>query len=486
MSMKNKGSKKYKYFLKNEKIKNTVSTKNIYYNFLKLNIQFIRFLIIGTINTVFSYGVYTLMLFVGIEYQFASLCAVISGVIFSFNTQGKFVFNNTNKKLFVRFTVCWFLIYLFNIFLIGKFISFGFNAYESGAITLIPVTLFSYLVQKLIVFRENKTPLDNSIILSQPNSPRLFMNTHLAIVVPCYNEEEVLPETNSRLLELMTSMQKIGLVSENSGIYYVDDGSRDRTWELISSFNAENPCIHGIKLSKNRGHQNALLAGIYSAEGDAIVSIDADLQDDINVIKEMVCRYNEGNEIIYGVRSSRKSDTFFKRFSAQLYYRVLKSMGVDLVYNHADYRLMSRRVIDCLRSYKEVNLFLRGIIPQLGFRTTTVCYERNERFKGESKYPLGKMLALAADGVTSFSVIPLRMITWLGLLVSLGSLAMVIWILIGKFAMHSTIPGWASSVLPIYFIGGIQLLSIGILGEYLSKIYMETKERPRYFIEKVI
>lgn len=480
--MKRTGSRKSKYFLRKKPIIRTKIPSPLN----KFNIQFIRFLIVGTIITGFSYGIYALLLFIGIEYKLANFGALLAGIVFGFKAHGKFVFNNVNNRLFPRFLLCWIIIYIFNILLIGKLIAFGFNAYESGAISLIPVTLFSYLVQKLIVFQTKKLQPNNSMPLSQPNSPRLFMNTHLAIVVPCYNEEEVLPETNSRLLELMTSMQKIGLVSENSGIYYVDDGSRDRTWELISSFNAENPCIHGIKLSKNRGHQNALLAGIYSAEGDAIVSIDADLQDDINVIKEMVCLYNEGNEIIYGVRSSRKRDTFFKRFSAQLYYRILKFMGVDLVYNHADYRLMSRRVIDCLRSYKEVNLFLRGIIPQLGFRTATVCYERNERFKGESKYPLGKMLALAADGVTSFSVIPLRMITWLGLLVSLGSLAMVIWILIGKFAMHSTIPGWASSVLPIYFIGGIQLLSIGILGEYLSKIYMETKERPRYFIEKVI
>lgn len=312
------------------------------------------------------------------------------------------------------------------------------------------------------------------------------MNIHLAIIIPCYNEEAVLPETNNRLQLLMAEMKETGLISENSKIYYIDDGSRDKTWELISSFNLENPRIHGIKLSRNRGHQNALLAGMFNAEGDIIVSIDADLQDDVSAIKEMIHRYNEGIQIVYGVRSSRKSDTFFKRITAQFYYRILKIMGVDLVYNHADYRLMSRKVIECLKDYHEVNLFLRGIIPQLGFRTTIVFYERNERFAGESKYPLRKMLALAAEGVTSFSVMPLRMITWLGLMVSLGSLAMVVWILVGKVFMHSTIPGWASSVLPIYFIGGIQLLSTGILGEYLAKVYMETKQRPRYFIEEII
>jgi glycosyltransferase involved in cell wall biosynthesis len=349
-----------------------------------------------------------------------------------------------------------------------------------------PYTLIGYLGCKFFAFPHAPTSSSNALsaVTSIKKRPQRLLN--LAVVVPCYNEEEVLTETNNRLLELMKSMKTIGLISENSGVYYVDDGSRDRTWELISNFHSENPFIHGIKLSRNRGHQNALLAGTFSAEGDAIVSIDADLQDDINVIKDMVCQYNEGYEIIYGVRSSRKKDTFFKRMTAQMYYRALKAMGVDLVYNHADYRLMSRRVIDCLKKYKEVNLFLRGIIPQLGFPATTVFYERNERFAGESKYPLGKMLALAANGITSFSVVPLRMITWLGLFVSIASVVVVVWILLGKFVLHTAIPGWTSTVLPIYFLGGVQILSIGILGEYLSKIYMETKQRPLYFIEEKI
>ncbi len=468
------------------KSQKTTERKNNFSYLKKANTQFIRFLIVGTINTGFSYGLYSLFLFLGLEFKIASLFSLIISIIFSFTTQGRLVFKNNNNRLFFRFAFCWLLIYFFNIFLIGKLIAYGFNAYESGAIALIPVTLFSYFVQKIVVFRKNKVSSESPEKTIQPNLSRLYLKTHLAIVVPCYNEEEVLPETNSRLLALMTEMQQSGLVSENSGIYYVDDGSKDKTWDLISKFNSENHCIHGIKLSRNRGHQNALLAGLFSAKGDVIVSIDADLQDDINVIKEMIFRHNEGYEIIYGVRSSRKSDTYFKRTSAQLYYRVLKFLGVDLVYNHADYRLMSRRVVDCLKGYKEVNLFLRGVIPQLGFRTAIVYYERNERFAGESKYPLRKMLALAADGITSFSVMPLRMIFWLGFLVSLGSLAMVIWIIIGKFTMNSTIPGWASSVLPIYFIGGIQLLSTGILGEYISKTYLETKQRPKYFIEEII
>ncbi len=363
--------------------------------------------------------------------------------------------------------------------------AFGFDAYVSGAIAIIPITLSSYILQRFVVFNKEKETI--KIILTKTIKLRILVSkTRLAIVLPCYNEEEVLPETNSRLLKLLEQMIQSGVIAENSGIYYVDDGSRDRTWEIIENFNLENSFVHGIKLSRNRGHQNALLAGLFTAEGDVIVSIDADLQDDINVIKEMVDRYLEGNEIIYGVRSSRGTDTFFKRFTAQMYYRLLKSMGVDLVYNHADYRLMSRKVIDCLKGFKEVNLFLRGIIPQLGFSTATVFFERRERFAGESKYPLRKMLMLAMDGITSFSVVPLRMITMLGLLISIGSFTMVIWIIVGKFILEATIPGWASSVLPIYFIGGIQLLSTGILGEYLSKVYMETKQRPLYFIESVI
>jgi len=308
----------------------------------------------------------------------------------------------------------------------------------------------------------------------------------LAIVAPCYNEEEVLPETIRRLLALLERMEASGLVGGDSALYFVDDGSRDNTWSIIRESASRDSRIHGIKLAHNQGHQNALLAGLFSAEGDAIVSIDSDLQDDIMVIWQMTEHYLAGFDIVYGVRSSREIDTFFKRTTAQAYYRLMKALGVDLVYNHADYRLMSRRAIEGLKGYHEVNLFLRGIVPILGFRTASVFYQRKERFAGESKYPLRKMMALAINGITSFSVVPLRMITWLGLLVSIGSLGMVVWILIGKFLMDSTIPGWASSVIPIYFLGGVQLLSMGILGEYISKIYLETKRRPRYLIEETL
>lgn len=449
------------------------------------NVQFFRFLVVGTINTGFSYSVYALLLFLGLDYKLANLVALILGIIFSFVTQGRFVFQNTNARLFLRFAFCWALLYIFNIRLIEFFINYGFDAYQAGAIAVPPMTVLSYFIQKIVIFRKRTPQPETSMIEGVVKPNPSFNNTKLSIVVPCYNEEEVLPETNSRLLALMKEMQELGLVSPDSFVYYVDDGSRDKTWELISKFNQQNACIRGVKLSRNRGHQNALIAGLFNADGEAIVSIDADLQDDIHVIKDMIYKFNEGCEIVYGVRSSRDTDTFFKRVTAQLYYKLLKIMGVDIIYNHADYRLMSKRVIDCLKDFNEVNLFLRGIIPQLGFNTAIVYYERGERFAGESKYPLSKMLALAADGITSFSVVPLRMITWIGLGVSLASLAMVVWIFVAKFALEATIPGWASTVLPIYFIGGIQLLSIGILGEYLSKVYMETKQRPRFFIEEI-
>lgn len=308
----------------------------------------------------------------------------------------------------------------------------------------------------------------------------------LGIVVPCYNETEVLPETCKRLVQHLVDMQSAGLVSAGSTIHFVDDGSRDGTWELIQKLAAADSRIHGIKLSRNRGHQNALLAGLFGVAGDALVSVDADLQDDITVISDMVREHIAGSEIVYGVRKSRATDTFFKRGTATSYYRLLSWMGVDIVYNHADYRLMGRRAIESLRGYSEVNMFLRGVIPLIGFPSTSVFYDRAERFAGESKYPLKKMLAFAVDGITSFSVVPLRMITTLGLVVSAFSFFMILWVLYGAIVLKAVIPGWASSVIPIYFLGGIQLLSIGIVGEYVSKIYLETKRRPRYFVEKVI
>ncbi|MBL8352954.1 MAG: glycosyltransferase family 2 protein [Burkholderiaceae bacterium] len=312
------------------------------------------------------------------------------------------------------------------------------------------------------------------------------MTIRLSIVVPCFNEHEVLPETNRRLLDLLTRLRALDLVSEASSVHYVDDGSRDGTWALIEQLAQADPRVHGIKLSRNRGHQAALMSGLLTVEGDAIVSIDADLQDDVNVIEAMVREYIGGAEVVYGVRDSRATDTGFKRSTALMYYGLLRRMGVDLVHNHADFRLMGRRAVEALRQYGEVNMFLRGIVPMIGYRAATVKYDRAERFAGESKYPLRKMLAFAIEGITSLSVVPLRLITLLGFLVSGFSFAMILFIVYGTLVLKAAIPGWASSVVPIYFLGGIQLLSIGILGEYVAKIYLETKRRPRYFIERTV
>lgn len=308
----------------------------------------------------------------------------------------------------------------------------------------------------------------------------------LGIVIPCYNEEAVLPETARRMMELLGRLAKAGKISHESKIYFVDDGSRDRTWGLIEEISKENPSISGIKLSRNRGHQNALIAGLFTADGDALVSIDADLQDDIDAIEKMVDRHREGVEVVYGVRARRDTDTALKRLTAEAFYKLLSVLGAESVYNHADYRLMSRRAIECLKQYAEVNLYLRGIIPLIGFRSAIVYYERGSRFAGESKYPLTKMVALALDAITSFSVVPLRLITLTGFLVFLASMVVSIWILWVKIFTDDALPGWASITLPMYVLGGIQIFCIGMLGEYQGKIYAEVKSRPRFFIEKSI
>jgi glycosyltransferase involved in cell wall biosynthesis len=305
-------------------------------------------------------------------------------------------------------------------------------------------------------------------------------------VVPCFDEEQVLPETTRRLHDVIAALTAKGKIAAESFVYFVDDGSRDRTWAVVESLARTHGFVRGIKLSRNRGHQNALLAGLFAADGDVLVSIDADLQDDVTAIEPMLDAHAAGNEIVYGVRKSRDSDTPFKRATARGFYGLLRRMGVEAISDHADYRLMSRRAIEALREFGEVNLYLRGIIPQLGFASAIVHYDRGDRFAGETKYPLGRMLSLAWQGVTSFSAVPLRFITGIGILVSLGSFAVTIWALWIRVFTDAAVPGWASTVLPIYFLGGIQLLCIGIIGEYLAKIYMETKGRPRYVIEKTI
>lgn len=308
----------------------------------------------------------------------------------------------------------------------------------------------------------------------------------LTIVVPCYNEEEVLPTSVARFCDILARMAKAGLVNEMSHLLLVDDGSRDETWNLIEGFASKYPNVRGLKLTRNRGHQNAVLAGMLECVGDLVVSIDADLQDDINAIEKMVeAHLNSGAEIVYGVRSARDSDTVFKRVTAEGFYQVLRILGVESVFNHADFRLLSRRALESFREYEEVNLFLRGMMPMLGYNTAIVEYPRSKRVAGVSKYPLGKMLSLAWEGVTSLSIRPLRLITTLGVLVAAlaftgGLIAVALW------AGGSTVSGWTSLMAAIFFLGGVQLLAIGILGEYVGKVYLETKHRPRYLIDKRI
>ena len=313
------------------------------------------------------------------------------------------------------------------------------------------------------------------------------MENTLFLVIPCYNEEEVLNETASRLSEKMNALIESGKISENSRICFVNDGSKDKTWEIIKKLNAENNIFRGINLSRNRGHQNALLAGLMTVKGecDAAISLDADLQDDIDAIGEMTEKWLGGCDVVYGVRSARKKDTFFKKTTAQGYYKLLKAMGVDITYNHADYRLMSKRALDGLESFKEVNIFLRGIVPMIGYKSDIVMYERQERFAGESKYPLKKMLAFAFEGITSLSIKPIRMITSLGLVIFLMSIFMLIYFLIRHFT-GATVTGWTSLAVSLWALGGLQLLAIGVIGEYIGKIYLETKERPKFIIDEYL
>ena len=313
------------------------------------------------------------------------------------------------------------------------------------------------------------------------------MSDRLYLVIPCYNEEAVLPETAKRLSAKLRELIAAGAVSADSRILFVDDGSKDRTWELITRLHQTDPLMEGLKLAHNRGHQNALLAGLMTAKdrGDLAISMDADLQDDIGAVDAMVEKYHQGCDIVYGVRSDRATDTAFKRGTAQAFYRIMAFLGVDMVYNHADYRLMSRRALEGLGEYREVNLFLRGIVPMIGYKTATVEYSRGERFAGESKYPLSKMINFALDGITSLSVKPIRFITLLGFLIFSISILMLLYFLTVHFLGH-TVAGWTSLVVSVWAIGGLQLLSIGVIGEYLGKIYLETKARPRYRIETLL
>ena len=309
--------------------------------------------------------------------------------------------------------------------------------------------------------------------------------TRLWIVIPCYNEEEVLPVTAPMFLKEIEELVKLDLITEDSRILFVDDGSKDSTWKIINNLASTDEHYIGIQQSRNRGHQNAVLAGLMEAKDncDITISIDCDGQDDIHAMEDMVKAYHDGCEIVYGVRNDRSSDTFFKRFTAQSYYKVLNALGGDVVYNHADYRLVSSRALQEFANFKEVNLFLRGMFPLVGFKSTSVYYERHERLAGKSHYPLSKMLALAFDGITSLSNKPIRLISMTGILVSLLGFIGIIWAVIAHI-IGQTVAGWASMICAMFFIGGIQLICIGVLGEYIGKIYMEVKHRPRYIISK--
>ena len=307
------------------------------------------------------------------------------------------------------------------------------------------------------------------------------------LVLPCYNEEAVLHETSSRLKVKMNQLISENKISKDSRVTFVDDGSKDNTWSIIEELKESDELFAGVKLSRNRGHQNALLAGLMTVKDycDAAISLDADLQDDINVIDKFIDRFIDGCDVVYGVRSDRKTDTVFKRTTAQGFYKVMKLLGVDIVYNHADYRLMSKRALDALEEFEEVNLFLRGIVPLIGYKSDVVLYERNERFAGESKYPLKKMLSFAFEGITSFIVKPIKLILDIGIIMFTTSLLFLIYF-IALWCLGKTVEGWATIVVSIWMLGGVQLLCLGVIGEYIGKIYIETKKRPKFIIDKFI
>ncbi|MGN1468133.1 MAG: glycosyltransferase family 2 protein [Ruminococcus sp.] len=311
--------------------------------------------------------------------------------------------------------------------------------------------------------------------------------TKLYLAIPCYNEEEILMDSAEKLYKKYRQLMSDGLISNESRICFIDDGSKDKTWSIIKELCDKEDVFSGIKLSRNRGHQNALLCGLMTLKdyADAVISIDADLQDDINAIDKMVIEYQKGADVVYGVRSKRTTDTFFKRFTAEGYYKILEKMGAKIIFNHADFRLMSKKALEAFAEFKEVNIFLRGIVPMVGFKSEIVTYERNDRLAGESKYPLKKMLSLAWEGITSLSIKPIRMILGLGLISLLISLGILIYAIV-SLVCGVAVPGWTSLMVSIWALGGFQLLAMGILGEYIGKVYMETKRRPRYIVEEFI
>lgn len=457
------------------------------------SVVFARFLIVGVVNTLVSIGViYSAMYFLGLGILFSNVIGYSVGIFVGFilNKNWSFACRAHFVPTLLRYLMIIAVAYWVNLeILIFADAELQMSPYLMQLMGIIPYTLIVFVGSRYFAFRESAQDSQPVSGASSPASHRkrpVKRAVDLCIVVPCYNEEGVLPETARRLGILWNRLIGEDWISPESQVCFVDDGSRDRTWELIESLAKEHGFVRGIKLSRNQGHQNALLAGLFDTREEVVVSIDADLQDDLGAVEEMLDLYVQGCDVVYGVRKNRASDTFFKRFTAELYYRLLHIMGIETVFNHADYRLLSRRAIEALKDFSEVNLFLRGIIPKLGFSSAIVYYDRMERFAGESKYPLKKMLALAWQGITSFSAVPLRMITVMGVLVSAASFAVTTWVLWVRLFTSEAIPGWASTVLPIYFLGGVQLLSLGIIGEYVAKTYLETKRRPRFFVDKKI
>jgi polyisoprenyl-phosphate glycosyltransferase len=454
---------------------------------------FVRYLLVGLVNTLVGLGViYAAMYFFHQDLLHANALGYAVGIVVSFTLNKRWTFKSRDRvwSSFAIFLLVTAVAYAANVYAVLLFNrQWQVDAYWAQALGVIPYTLIGYLGSRFFAFRQQQVDAPTTHVFKTSCAhiqSRASGAVALSLVVPCYNEQEVLTETAARLNLLLKQLIDDGKISADSKVYFVDDGSRDLTWPLIETLFAQYAFVHGVKLSSNRGHQNALLAGLLTVGGEALISLDADLQDDLQAIGAMIDDYLRGYDIVYGVRSARHSDTFFKRFSAQAYYQLLNAMGVDVIYNHADYRLMSRAAIEALRQYTEVNVFLRGIIPLLGYPSSIVYYERAERFAGESKYPLSKMLAFAWQGITSFSELPLRFITGIGMIISMFSFMFSVWAIVIRLFTDKSVPGWASTVLPIYFLGGIQLLCIGIIGEYLAKIYSETKRRPRYNIEKII
>jgi glycosyltransferase involved in cell wall biosynthesis/putative flippase GtrA len=451
-----------------------------------------RYLAVGVVNTLVGLGtIYACLFFFGWSDVPANMFGYTVGIACGFALNRRWTFVDTAPPLpaLLRYVLVLLTAYGVNLATVLAVRDLGgLNSYLAQAAGILPYTLLGYLGSRYFAFSppsegESQRPAQPAAA-AVPPLPANAVPVQLSIVVPCFNEQEVLPETARRLSDLLSDLVARGKAAAASQILFIDDGSRDATWALIERLSARHPAIAGLKLSRNQGHQRALLAGLLTADGEAVISIDADLQDDPATIESMLDAYRQGVQVVYGVRRTRGVDSRLKRWTALGFYRLLQALGVEIVYNHADFRLLGRQALDALEEFGEVNLFLRGLIPLLGFPSRVVEYDRAERYAGVSKYPWPRMLAFAWDGITSLSVSPLRLITALGLLVSLASLGLTAWALGLRLLTDRTVPGWTSTVLPLYFLGGVQLLCLGIIGEYVGKIYSESKRRPRYVIEK--